>query len=196
MYSYHRSNLWSAFGVVLALVQSAQSMIITNYCLPIRCLSYIFPKENTIVLLLHIQPSLYRKTTRRGQHLLPDWSDVRRGQTAINFEISASHVTALIRSQEESGLRYLDGLSKSAHGQMHQTAVALLWSVEEIHQKGRFKWTWTNSVEPYALTSVDHGQFTGHGKDRTFGSSIRELGRCGTHRGHKARSIDNTSTGM
>lgn len=69
-------------------------------------------------------------------------------------EETHSHVTALIRSHyakmsrcsvnlkqkppltEESSLRYLDGLSKSAHGQMHQTAVALLWSVEEIHQKG------------------------------------------------------------
>jgi hypothetical protein len=37
---------------------------------------------------------------------------------------------------EESSLRYFDGLAKPAQRQMHQTAVALLWSVEEVHQKG------------------------------------------------------------
>jgi len=85
--------------------------ILTNKALPF---SNIFGVD--LLALLHDQPVLSRKAARRGKRLLSNWSYVRRGQTTVNFEIRAGRVSALIRSQEQSSLRYFDGLAKPAHG--------------------------------------------------------------------------------
>jgi hypothetical protein len=42
-------------------------------------------------------PKLYRQAVRSGQHLVPNWSNVCRSQTAVNFDIRALRLLRVSR---------------------------------------------------------------------------------------------------
>jgi len=113
-------DLLSNFNNVACLYVHNQRHVALSLCTIVFLQIKLFLFSNIfgvdLLALLHDQPVLSRKAARRGKRLLSNWSYVRRGQTTVNFEIRAGRVSALIRSQEQSSLRYFDGLTKPAHG--------------------------------------------------------------------------------
>ena len=70
---------------------------------PCRTFSWISWLDLTLSCLLCDQPVLSRKAGGRGKRLLSKWSYVRRGQTAVNFEIGALELFQINRLQVTSG---------------------------------------------------------------------------------------------
>lgn len=109
-----------------------------------------------LVFLLHMSESEESirsyETLRRRENWFADGSNIRRGQTTVDFELRTlfarlcvniadicesayGHVTAVIAGEKQRSASQLDSLAKSAHRQMDHTSVALLWRVQKVHQK-------------------------------------------------------------
>ncbi len=69
------------------------------------------------------------------------WCDVGGGDASINKEGRASDVGRLVRGQEQRSVGDFVSLSEAAHGDVHQSPLLLLFSVEEAHQQLRLQRT-------------------------------------------------------
>lgn len=60
--------------------------------------------------------------------------------------------------------------TKAAHGKVHEAALLLFLSVEELHQQGGVQGSGAQSIDSYILACVDDGQLTaasaGGGQER------------------------------
>jgi hypothetical protein len=123
--------------------------------------------------------------------------NVGLGHATVNDKVAAVDKAGLVGSQEQDGLRLLDGLAETARGEVDLTPVALGLVVSEpVLQQRSVEWRRAESVEAEALASVHDGELAGHGEDCTLGCCVGELGSGRPNESDDRRGVDDAALGL